>query len=58
MNRAYIEVFGQTIEERKNKKENVKKALIDDDGDFFIIPAYERLKEPVRKNTLSNLRGV
>jgi len=45
MNKAHIEVFGQTIEERKNHKEQVKKSLIDDDSDFFNIPAYERLKE-------------
>jgi hypothetical protein len=48
MNKAHIEVFGQTIEERKSRKENVKKALIDDDSDFFNIPAYERLKESAR----------
>ena len=48
MNMAHIEVFGQTIEERKNHKENVKKSLIDDDSDFFNIPAYERLKESAR----------
>jgi hypothetical protein len=45
---AHIEVFGQTIEERKNHKENVKKSLIDDDSDFFNIPAYERLKVSAR----------
>jgi hypothetical protein len=44
MDKAHIAVFGQTIEERKNNKENVKKALIDDDSDFFNIPAYERRK--------------
>ena len=48
MNMAHIEVFGQTIEERKNHKKNVKKSLIDDDSDFFNIPAYERLKESTR----------
>jgi len=44
INNAHIEVFGQTIEERKNHKEKVKKALIDNDSDFFNIPAYERRK--------------
>jgi hypothetical protein len=48
MNKAHIEVFGQTIEERKIKKENVKSSLIDDGSDFFNIPAYERLIESVR----------
>lgn len=48
MNKAHVEVFGQTIEERRSRKENVKKALIDDDSDFFNIPAYERLKESNR----------
>ena len=48
MNKAHVEVFGQTVEERKNHKERVKKALIDDDSDFFNIPAYERLKESAR----------
>jgi hypothetical protein len=48
MNKAHIEVFGQTIEGRKNHKENLKKSLINDDSDFFNIPAYERLKESAR----------
>ncbi|WP_339724777.1 hypothetical protein [uncultured Paraglaciecola sp.] len=45
MNMAHIEVFGQTIEDRKNHKENIKKALTDDGSDFFTIPAYERRGE-------------
>jgi hypothetical protein len=45
MDLAHIEVFGQSIEARKNHKENVKKSLIDDGSDFFNIPAYERCKE-------------
>ena len=44
INMAHIEVFSQTIEARKNHKENVQKSLIDDDSDFFTIPAYERRK--------------
>jgi hypothetical protein len=48
MNNTHIEVFGQTIEERKNHKEQAKKHLTDDDSDFFNIPAYERLKESAR----------
>ena len=45
MDKAHFEVFGQTIEGRKNYKENVKKALVDDNSDFFNIPAYERRKK-------------
>ena len=45
MDKAHLEVFGQTIEGRKNYKENVKKALVDDNCDFFNIPAYERRKK-------------
>jgi hypothetical protein len=48
MNKAHIEVFGQTVEERKNHNGQVKKSLIDDDSDFFNVPAYERLKESAR----------
>ena len=48
MNKAHIEVFGQTIEERKNHKGQVKKSLVDDDRDFFNISSYERLKESAR----------
>jgi len=48
MNMAHIEVFDQTIEARKHHIEKVKKSLIDDDSDFFNIPAYERRKESVR----------
>lgn len=44
MNMAHIEVFGQTIEARKNHKENIKKSLVDGESDFFNIPAYERRK--------------
>jgi hypothetical protein len=52
MNMANIEVFGQIIEEHENHKKNVKKSLIDDDSDFFNIPAYERLKESAVKNVV------
>jgi hypothetical protein len=45
MDKAHLAVFGQTIEGRKNYKENVKKALVDDNNDFFNIPAYERRKK-------------
>jgi hypothetical protein len=45
MDKAHIEVFGQTIDGRKNYKESVKKALIDENSDFFNIPAYERRKQ-------------
>ena len=45
MDKAHFEVFSQTIEGRKNYKENVKKALVDDNSDFFNIPAYERRKK-------------
>jgi hypothetical protein len=44
MDKAHLEVFGQTIEGRKTYKDNVKKALSDDNSDFFDIPAYERRK--------------
>jgi len=44
MDKAHLAVFGQTIEGRKNYKENVRKALVDDNSDFFNIPAYERRK--------------
>jgi hypothetical protein len=47
MDKAHLEVFGQTIDERKNYKENVKKALVDDNSEFFNIPAYERRKKSV-----------
>jgi len=46
MDKAHIEVFGQSIEGRKNYKENVKKALDDDNSDLFNIPAYQRRKKP------------
>lgn len=42
MDLAHIEVFKQTIEARKNHKENIKKSLVDDNSDFFNIPAYDR----------------
>ena len=48
MDKAHLEVFDQTIESRKNYKENVKKALDDDNSDFFNIPAYERRKKSAR----------
>jgi hypothetical protein len=44
MEKAHLQVFGQTIEARKNYKDSVKKALILDDSDFFNIPAIERRK--------------
>lgn len=48
MNDAHIDVFGQTVEARRNYKENVKKALVDENNDFFNIPAVERRKKSVR----------
>lgn len=43
MESAHFHVFGESINERKSKKEAFKKALKSRDDSYFEIPAYERL---------------
>jgi hypothetical protein len=44
MEDAHFNVFGESITERKSKKEAFKKALKVRDDSYFEIPAYERQK--------------
>jgi hypothetical protein len=55
MNKAHIEVFGQTVEERKNHNGQVKKSLIDDDSDFSTFQLTSDLKSQLVKKTFSVL---
>ena len=43
MEDAHLHVFGESISERKSKKEALKEALKSRDDSYFEIPAYERL---------------
>ncbi len=43
MEGAHVHVFGESISERKSKKEAFKEALKSRDDSYFEIPAYERL---------------
>jgi len=43
MENVHLQVFGETISERKSKKEAFKEALKSRDDSYFDIPAYERL---------------
>ncbi|GHE81818.1 hypothetical protein [Thalassotalea profundi] len=44
MEEAHFQVFGENINERKNKKVAFKEALKTRDDSYFDIPAYERQK--------------
>lgn len=43
MEDSHLHVFGESISERKSKKEAFKEALKSRDNSYFEIPAYERL---------------
>ena len=44
MEKAHFDVFGESINLRKNRKENIKNAIAKGDENFINIPAYERLQ--------------
>jgi len=44
MEQAHQEVFNESIEARKKRKNNFKNAVAKGDDSFINIPAYERLK--------------
>ena len=43
MEGSHFQVFGESISDRKSKKEAFKEALKSRDDSYFEIPAYERL---------------
>jgi len=43
MEKAHFEVFGESIDSRKNRKASLKEAVARGDENFINIPAYERL---------------
>jgi hypothetical protein len=44
MEKAHFDVFGESIDSRKNRKASLKEAVARGDDNFINIPAYERLK--------------
>jgi hypothetical protein len=42
MEEAHLQVFDESINERKSKKEAFKEALKSRDDSYFEIPAFER----------------
>ncbi|MFT5299204.1 MAG: hypothetical protein ACI9YH_005256 [Colwellia sp.] len=42
MEQAHFDVFGESIEDRRNRKASLKEAVARGDDDFINIPAYER----------------
>ena len=42
MEQAHFDVFGETIDDRRNRKATLKEAIKRGDDDFINIPAYER----------------
>ncbi|GHE84420.1 hypothetical protein [Thalassotalea profundi] len=45
MEDAHLQVFGESIDERKSKKRAFKEALKARDESYFEMPAYERLND-------------
>ena len=43
MEKAHFDVFGESIDSRKNRKASLKEAVARGDDNFINIPAYERL---------------
>lgn len=45
MEKAHFDVFGESIDSRKNRKASLKEAVARGDDNFINIPAYERLSK-------------
>ncbi len=43
MEKAHFDVFGESMDSRKNRKASLKEAVARGDDNFINIPAYERL---------------
>lgn len=45
LEKAHFDVFGESIDSRKNRKASLKDAVARGDDNFINIPAYERLSK-------------
>lgn len=45
MEKAHFDVFGESMDSRKNRKASLKEAVARGDDNFINIPAYERLSK-------------